>query len=36
LAVGVGQGAHLVRVHNVAAARDCLAVTDAIYQSAAP
>ena len=36
LTVGVGQGAHLVRVHNVAAARDCLAVTDALYQSAAP
>ncbi len=35
LTVGVGQGAHLVRVHNVAAARDCLAVTDALYQSAA-
>jgi dihydropteroate synthase len=35
LTVGAGQGAHLVRVHNVAAARDVLAVTDTLYQSAA-
>jgi dihydropteroate synthase len=34
LAVGIWQGAHLVRVHNAEAAKDVLAVTDALCEAA--
>lgn len=33
LAVGAWQGAHMVRVHNVQAAKDVLAVTDAVREA---